>query len=110
MKPGRTDAGYRVYLERDLETLEQIVALRFLGFPLKQIGVVLNRAREFDDFVLIQPCPRCEFHGLAYLSPAQLRIKPRRWREKRIMKRFTALLSSDERELKCFGGAWLFQL
>ncbi len=37
LQPGRTEAGYRVYCERDLETLEQIVALRFLGIPLKQI-------------------------------------------------------------------------
>jgi len=44
LQPGRTEAGYRVYCEGDLETLEQIVALKFLGIPLKQIGVVLKRA------------------------------------------------------------------
>lgn len=43
LKPGRTEAGYRVYCERDLETLEQIIALKFLGLPLKEIGVVLKR-------------------------------------------------------------------
>jgi DNA-binding transcriptional MerR regulator len=43
LKPSRTDAGYRVYCERDLETLEQIVALKFLGIPLKEIGLVLKR-------------------------------------------------------------------
>ena len=35
LEPARTDAGYRVYTARDLERLEQIVALKFLGFPLK---------------------------------------------------------------------------
>jgi len=44
LKPGRTDAGYRRYAERDLERLEQIIALKFLGVPLKQIKVVLDRA------------------------------------------------------------------
>ena len=43
LKPGRTEAGYRVYCERDLEKLEQIIALKFLGLPLRQIGVILNR-------------------------------------------------------------------
>ena len=41
LRPGRTDAGYRIYRERDLERLEQIVALKFLGLPLQQIGDVL---------------------------------------------------------------------
>jgi MerR family transcriptional regulator, thiopeptide resistance regulator len=44
LKPQRTDAGYRLYTERDLERLEQIVALKFLGLPLKPIKVVLDRA------------------------------------------------------------------
>ncbi len=43
LRPARTNAGYRVYCERDLEKLEQIVALRFLGLPLKEIGAVLQR-------------------------------------------------------------------
>jgi DNA-binding transcriptional MerR regulator len=44
MKPQRTYSGYRLYVERDLERLEQIVALKFLGFPLKQIKAMLDRA------------------------------------------------------------------
>jgi MerR family transcriptional regulator, thiopeptide resistance regulator len=44
LKPGRTGAGYRVYTARDLERLEQIVALKFLGIPLKRIKAVLDRA------------------------------------------------------------------
>ena len=44
LKPGRSDAGYRMYRESDLERLEQIVALKFLGLPLKQVKVVLDRA------------------------------------------------------------------
>ena len=41
--PARTRAGYRVYSPADLGRLEQIVALRFLGIPLKKIGGLLDR-------------------------------------------------------------------
>ena len=39
LKPQRTQAGYRVYSEEDLKALEQIVALKFIGLPLKKIKV-----------------------------------------------------------------------
>jgi DNA-binding transcriptional MerR regulator len=38
----RTQAGYRLYSERDLARLEQIILLKFLGFSLKQIGDLLD--------------------------------------------------------------------
>lgn len=42
LKPsGRTTAGYRLYSDRDLVRLEQIVALKFIGFPLNQIRDLL---------------------------------------------------------------------
>ena len=43
LQPARTGAGYRMYGVRDLERLEQIVALKFLGIPLKQIKPLLER-------------------------------------------------------------------
>ena len=44
LKPsGRTHAGYRVYSDRDFARLEQIVALKFIGFPLCQIRDILRR-------------------------------------------------------------------
>jgi MerR family transcriptional regulator, thiopeptide resistance regulator len=44
LKPsGRTKAGYRVYSDRDFARLEQIVALKFIGFPLFQIRDLLRR-------------------------------------------------------------------
>jgi DNA-binding transcriptional MerR regulator len=43
LKPRRTGSGYRIYVEHDLVRLEQIVALKFLGLPLKQIGILLDR-------------------------------------------------------------------
>ena len=44
LTPRRTDAGYRAYTARDLESLEQIVALKFIGIPLRQIPIVRRAA------------------------------------------------------------------
>jgi len=43
LKPRRTEAGYRLYSDRDLERLEQVVALKFIGIPLKEIRALLDR-------------------------------------------------------------------
>lgn len=44
LKPsGRSRAGYRLYSDRDLVRLEQIVALKFIGFPLSKIRELLQR-------------------------------------------------------------------
>jgi DNA-binding transcriptional MerR regulator len=48
LKPaGRTAKGHRLYGERDFARLQQIVTLKFIGFPLKQIKSILNRG-SFD--------------------------------------------------------------
>jgi DNA-binding transcriptional MerR regulator len=45
LKPsGRTAARYRLYGEGDFARLQQIVTLKFLGFPLEQIKQILNQA------------------------------------------------------------------
>jgi DNA-binding transcriptional MerR regulator len=55
LKPKRTSGGYRMYAERDLERLEQIIALKFLGVPLKQIKIMLDRpALELSDTLRLQ--------------------------------------------------------
>jgi DNA-binding transcriptional MerR regulator len=41
---GRTEAGYRLYGEGDLARLEQILALKFLGFSLDEIKRVLQES------------------------------------------------------------------
>ena len=43
LKPRRTDAGYRLYSNSDLNRVERITALKYLGLPLKQIKSVLER-------------------------------------------------------------------
>lgn len=42
LKPRRNGSGYRLYRDSDLERLEQIVALKFLGMPLKDIRALLD--------------------------------------------------------------------
>jgi DNA-binding transcriptional MerR regulator len=55
LKPRRTEAGYRMYTQTDLERLEQVVALRFIGFPLKQIKLLLDgEALELGDALRMQ--------------------------------------------------------
>jgi MerR family transcriptional regulator, thiopeptide resistance regulator len=46
LTPRRTDGGYRVYTTRDLETLEQIVALKFIGVPLRDVAIVRRGTTE----------------------------------------------------------------
>jgi DNA-binding transcriptional MerR regulator len=41
---GRTDSGYRLYSERDLERLQEILVWRALGFSLDEIGELLDEA------------------------------------------------------------------
>jgi len=44
LKPSRyTDAGYRLYGERDFARLQQIVVLKFIGLPLKEIKRLLEQ-------------------------------------------------------------------
>jgi len=43
LKPSsRTGAGYRLYTEQDLSRLQQIVTLKFIGLPLKEIKALLE--------------------------------------------------------------------
>lgn len=42
LKPQRGSSGFRLYRLEDLERLEQIAALKFLGIPLKEIKLLLK--------------------------------------------------------------------
>lgn len=43
LRPHRNGSGYRLYGRQELERLEQIVALKFIGIPLRQIKAILDR-------------------------------------------------------------------
>jgi len=45
----RSQAGYRLYADRDFARLEQIVVLKFLGMPLKQIRSLLTSKSKLGD-------------------------------------------------------------
>lgn len=48
LRPSATsEGGYRLYAEEDVLRLQQVLTLRFLGFPLKRIGELLARP-DFD--------------------------------------------------------------
>jgi len=55
LRPKRMPNGYRAYSEQDLVRLEQIVALKFVGLPLRRIKSLLDRdARELAGALRIQ--------------------------------------------------------
>ena len=43
LRPRRTGSRYRLYGRQELERLEQIVALKFIGIPLQQVKAILDR-------------------------------------------------------------------
>jgi DNA-binding transcriptional MerR regulator len=50
LKPNRrTGSSYRLYSERDLARLEEIVVLKFLGIPLKEIRPLLDQQSGLAD-------------------------------------------------------------
>ena len=66
---GRTAAGYRLYTDRDLVRLEQIVALKFIGFPLSQIRELLNR-KDLDVLSALREQRRIITHKREHLDRA----------------------------------------
>ncbi|GGJ88858.1 MerR family transcriptional regulator [Lentibacillus kapialis] len=42
LEPETTESGYRIYSEKELETLQQILFFKKLGFPLKKIKEIIN--------------------------------------------------------------------
>jgi DNA-binding transcriptional MerR regulator len=70
LKPsGRTTAGYRLYTDRDLVRLEQIVALKFIGFPLSKIRELLNR-KDLDVVSALREQRRIIVHKREHLDRA----------------------------------------
>jgi MerR family transcriptional regulator, thiopeptide resistance regulator len=49
-----TGAGYRLYGAAELERLEQILALRFIGLPLEQIKALLAEATPLENALALQ--------------------------------------------------------
>jgi MerR family transcriptional regulator, thiopeptide resistance regulator len=61
LRPGRRSAaGYRLYSDRDLVRLEQIVVLKSLGLPLRELGRLLRQDRGANNDALVQTLARQE--------------------------------------------------
>jgi DNA-binding transcriptional MerR regulator len=71
LSPRRNESGYRLYSDRDLERLEQIVALKFLGLPLKQIRHLL--VREAGDLPMALHIQRVVLEGKRRLLDRAIR-------------------------------------
>lgn len=55
LKPSeRSASGHRRYAERDLQRLQQIVTLKFVGFSLRQIGEMLGRPFDLRSALRLQ--------------------------------------------------------
>jgi DNA-binding transcriptional MerR regulator len=55
LRARRDESGFRVYTSTDLERLEEIIALRFIGLPLQQIrAIVSGDDRELGSALLSQ--------------------------------------------------------
>jgi DNA-binding transcriptional MerR regulator len=56
----RSGAGYRLYSDRDLVRLEQIVVLKSIGLPLRELGRLLRQDRGANNDALVQTLTRQE--------------------------------------------------
>ncbi|CAA7601353.1 Putative DNA-binding domain protein [Acididesulfobacillus acetoxydans] len=69
---GRTEAGYRLYSDEDVERLQQVLFFRELDFPLAKIGEILNDP-DFDrKEALRRQADFLKKRGDRYLKLAQL--------------------------------------
>jgi DNA-binding transcriptional MerR regulator len=105
LRPKRTRTGYRLYSGSDLERLEQIVALKFLGLPLKQIKAVLDRdARSLADVLraqrrALEEKRRRLDRAIGAIADAERSLQPGRPAETAVLKRIIEVIDmSDQAE------------
>lgn len=105
LKPRRTAAGYRIYTERDLEPLEQIVTLKFLGFPLKQIRAVLGRAATTlpqalrQQRLALEEKQRVLARAISAIRDAEKEIRPGESADPAILKRLIMTIDAQKIDL-----------
>ena len=104
LKPRRSDAGYRIYTAGDLERLEGIVALKFLGLPLKQIGAMLDRTIGLPDALKLQrqaleEKQRHLARAIAAIAEAEKAIRPGEQTDPAILKRLIVAIDAQQIDL-----------
>jgi MerR family transcriptional regulator, thiopeptide resistance regulator len=103
LKPRRAETGYRIYTECDLERLQQVVALKYLGLSLHQIRVVLDRAPlELSDALRLQrrvleEKQRHLAHALNAIVEAEKSIRPGEAADPAILKRLIETINLQDR-------------
>jgi MerR family transcriptional regulator, thiopeptide resistance regulator len=117
LKPKRTASGYRLYGEPDLERLEQIVALKFLGLPLKQIKTVLDRdSRSLGDVLhaqrrALEEKRRRLDKAIGAIADAERSLLPGRPAEAAVLKRIIEVMEMNDQteEMKKYysDAAWI---
>jgi DNA-binding transcriptional MerR regulator len=102
LRPRRTASGYRQYGIHELERLEQIVALKFLGLPLKQIKSLLDRdVRELSDALRLQ---RQALEGkrqrlnrvISAIREAEKEIQPGKQTNPAVLKKIIEVIEMEE--------------
>jgi DNA-binding transcriptional MerR regulator len=103
LKPRRAETGYRIYTECDLERLQQIVALKYLGLSLQQIRVVLDQAPlELPDALRLQrrvleEKQRHLARALSTIVEAENSIRPGEAADPAILKRLIETINMQDK-------------
>ncbi len=75
LKPSaRLPNGYRVYMEKDLRKLEQIVALKFCGFSLVHIRRLLIMGNEGESISLLNTQLKLLREEVSHIQEAQAKL------------------------------------
>lgn len=102
LKPRRTETGHRIYAECDLERLQQVVALKYLGLSLQQIRIVLERApRELPEALRLQrqvleEKQRHLARALSAIIEAEKSIRPGEPADLAMLKRLIATITQQD--------------
>jgi MerR family transcriptional regulator, thiopeptide resistance regulator len=102
LRPKRSRAGYRLYGMPELERLEEIVALKLVGLPLKQIKTVLDRdARALPDVLraqrrALEDKRRRLDQAIGAIKDAEAAIKPGRPLDAAILRRIIEVIEMQD--------------
>ncbi len=102
LQPQRTDAGYRLYSLRELERLQQIIALKFLGLSLSQIKDLLDReTRNLPDVLqsqrqALEEKRRHVESAIRAIEEAQRTIYPGRQPDAAILKKLIEVMTMQD--------------
>lgn len=103
LKPKRSQAGYRIYAERDLESLEEIVALKFIGVPLKEIAAIRRRKVPFVQVLtaqrqMLEAKRRMVTHAISAVAAAEASLRAGAALDVVLLRRIIEVMHMDKHE------------